>query len=147
MEVKTLSKSGYKRFADREFGLFFEDFFGKVSGHSHYLTYSAKQKALFLRAVEDGKTIGVVSLNIGRKVANIGAFVVIKSRRGAGAGTLLLEKCEAIARKNGCVKIWLWTCPSIDAYGFYRKKGYVEEARLEKHWGGEFPLSVMSKFL
>jgi GNAT superfamily N-acetyltransferase len=146
MEVKTLSKAGYKRFADREMERFFEDFFGK-EGHDYYLTYSAKEKRFRFRAVEGGKTIGVVSLSISRNVAKLGAFIITKNRRGAGAGSMLLEKCEEIARKNKCKKIWLHTFPSIKAYGFYKSKGYVEEARLEKHWAGKRPISVMSKFL
>jgi len=147
MEIKALSKAGYRRFADREMELFFEDFFGKAAGRSHYLAYSMPEKKLFFKAVERGKTIGVVSLRIGRNVAGIGAFVVTKSRRGAGAGSMLLEKCEAVAKKYKCKKIWLWTLPMIKAYGFYKKKGYAEEARLEKHWGGKYPLCVMSRFL
>ncbi len=146
MEVKTLSKVCYNRFANREFEQFFKDVFGK-SGHDHYLTFCTKEKTVRFRAVEKGKTIGAVSLRIGRNVARIGAFVVTKSRRGAGAGSMLLEKCETVAKKNKCKKIWVQTFPSIKAYGFYRKKGYVEEARLEKHWAGKHPISLMSKFL
>ena len=147
MEIKALSKTGYNRFADQEMKLFFSDFFGNAAGRDHYLIYSTHEKKLFFRAVEKGKTIGVVSLRIGRNIANIGAFVVSKSSRGAGAGRMLLEKCEQVAKKNRCKKIWLWTLPSIKAYGFYKRNGYIEEARLEKHWGGKYPVSVMSKFL
>ena len=146
MEIKSLSKAGYKRFADREMKLFFEDAFGKA-GHDYYLTYSAKEKKFLFRAVEGNKTVGVVSLSIFQNVAKLGAFVVTKNCRGTGAGSMLLEKCETVAKKNKCKKIWLHTFPSIKAYGFYKKNGYVEEARLEKHWAGKHPISVMSKFL
>jgi ribosomal protein S18 acetylase RimI-like enzyme len=146
MEVRKLSKWAYQRFADREFERHFDDCFGK-DGHDYFVTFFAKEKRLFFKAVENGKTVGVVSLNIGRNVAKLGPFVVAKCSRGSGAGSMLLEKCEAAARKHKCKKIWLMTLPSMKAYGFYRKKGYVEEARLEKHWAGKHPVSVMSKFL
>ncbi len=146
MEVKTSSKWAYQRFADREFERYFGEFFGK-EGRDEYLTFSIREKKLFFKAVEDGKTVGVASLHIGRNVAKIGAFIVAKDRRGAGAGSMLLGRCEAAAKRHKCRKIWLWTFPSSKAYGFYKRKGYAEEARLERQWGGKRTLSVMSKFL
>jgi GNAT superfamily N-acetyltransferase len=145
MEIKKISKSSYRRFADDEMKLFFEDFFGKKDGSNYYTTYSSKEKKLFFAAKDGRKTVGVVSLRIRDKVAGIGAFVVARNCRETGVGSLLLEKCEEVAKKNKCMKIWLWTLPNIKAYKFYKSRGFKEEARLRKHWGGR-DLCVMSKF-
>jgi GNAT superfamily N-acetyltransferase len=145
MKIEKISKNIYRRFADKEMEHFFEDFFGKKNGKDYYKTYSIKEKKVFFAVKEGRKTIGVVSLRIGHKVAGIGVFVVAKEHRQSGVGTKLLEKCESVAKKNRCKKIWLWTLPTIKAFEFYKKRGYIEEARLKKHFGGK-DLSVMSKF-
>ena len=146
MRIAPVSKKLYGRFMDAEMRSFFMDFFGKSAGADYYKTYSTKEKAYLLSAREEGKIVGAVKLRIGRKVASVGAFAVAKGRRKSGIGTELLEKCEEIARKKKCVKIWLWTLHTIGAYKFYKSRGYIEEARLKKHFGGK-DLSVMSKFL
>jgi len=146
MRIAPVSKKAYRKFMDMEMKGFFMDFFGKSAGADYYKTYSTKEKAYFLSAREGGRIVGAVKLRIGRKVASIGAFAVAKGRRRSGVGTELLERCEEIAKKKKCVKIWLWTLHTIDAYKFYRSRGYQEEARLKKHFGGK-DLSVMSKFL
>lgn len=145
MRIEKTSERTYRKFSDKEMEQFFEDFFGKKKGKDYYKTYSTKDKKIFFAAKEQGKTIGVVSLRIGNKVAGIGAFVVDKGYRQIGVGSKLLEKCESVAKKSKCKKIWLWTLPTINAYEFYKKRGYMEEARLKKHFGGK-DLSVMSKF-
>ena len=145
MKIEKISNSIYRKFSDKEMEQFFQDFFGKKDGKEYYKTYSVKEKKIFFAAKEGRKTVGVVSLRIGYKVAGIGAFVVGKGYRKKGVGSKLLEKCESVAKKNKCKKIWLWTLPTIKAYEFYKKRGYIEEARLKKHFGGK-DLSVMSKF-
>lgn len=145
MKIEKISNNTYSKFCDKEMGQFFEDFFGKKEGKDYYKTYSTKDKKIFFATKEGRKTIGVVSLRIGHRVAGIGAFVVAKGYRQKGTGSILLEKCEAVAKKNKCKKIWLWTLPTIKAYEFYKKRGYIEEARLKEHFGGK-DLSVMSKF-
>ncbi|MBI5047120.1 GNAT family N-acetyltransferase [Candidatus Micrarchaeota archaeon] len=125
---------------------FFEDFFGKAASKEYWKTYSSHEKRFFFAVVENKKIIGTVCLRIGYKVAGIGAFAVAASRRKEGIGLRLLEKCEQLAKKYKCKKIWLWTLPTIPAYSFYKHNGYVEEARLKKHFAGQ-DLCVMSKFL
>jgi len=147
MRIAPVSKKAYRKFMDMEMKGFFIDFFGKSAGADYYKTYSTKEKAYFLSAREGSRIVGAVKLRIGRKVASVGAFAVAKGRRGSGIGTELLERCEEIARKNKCVKIYLWTLPTINAYKFYKSRGYREEAVLKKHWGGKDDLSIMSKFL
>ncbi|MEW5996865.1 MAG: GNAT family N-acetyltransferase [Candidatus Micrarchaeota archaeon] len=146
MRIAPVSKKAYRKFVGREMKGFFMDFFGPKAGADYYKTFSNKEKRYFLSAKEGGRIVGAISLRVGRKVASVGAFAVAKGRRRSGIGTELLEKCEEMARKNKCVKIYLWTLPTINAYKFYKSRGYKEEARLRKHWGGK-DVCVMSKFL
>ncbi|MFH1221685.1 MAG: GNAT family N-acetyltransferase [Candidatus Micrarchaeota archaeon] len=145
MRITKIGKNAYKRFVDSEMKDFFIDFFGKSVGSDYYKTYSFKEKKFLFAAKEKGKTIGVILLRVGHRVASIGAFAVTKGYRKKGVGSKLLEKCEAVARKNRCKKIWLWTVPAMPAYKFYKENGYKEEARLKKHFGGR-DLCVLSKF-
>ncbi len=147
MRIVPVSKKAYGRFIGRELKGFFMDFFGPKVGNDYYKNISTKEKVYLLSAREGSNIIGTVKLSTRAGVASIGAFAVAKGHRGSGIGTKLLEKCEQIARKDKCAKIWLWTLHTINAYKFYKGRGYKEEARLKKHWGGKDDLSVMSKFL
>lgn len=146
MKIKRIPSNVYRKFADTEMKLFFEDFFGRAKGKDYYKTYSFKEKKFFFSVVKGKEIVGVVNLRIHRLVANIGAFVVKRNHREKGIGSLLLKKCEETAKKYKCKKIWLWTLPTIKAYKFYKKHGYKEEARLKNHFGGN-DLCIMGKFL
>jgi GNAT superfamily N-acetyltransferase len=50
-------------------------------------------------------------------------LVVPDGFRGQGLGTELLRQAEAIARKRGCIGMWLHTA-SFQAPGFYEKLGF-----------------------
>lgn len=50
-------------------------------------------------------------------------LVIPEGFRGQGLGTELLRKAEDIARKRGCVGLWLHT-GSFQAPGFYEKLGF-----------------------
>jgi len=50
-------------------------------------------------------------------------LVVPEGFRGQGLGTELLQKAEDIARKRGCIGLWLHT-GSFQAPGFYEKRGF-----------------------
>lgn len=49
--------------------------------------------------------------------------VVPEGHRGQGLGTKLLQEAEAIARKRGCIGMWLYTA-TFQAPGFYEKLGF-----------------------
>ena len=55
---------------------------------------------------------------------------VSNSLRGAGVGSLLMDKAEAVARERGCVGAYVDTF-SFQALGFYRSRGYEEFGRIE----------------
>ena len=50
-------------------------------------------------------------------------LVVPEGFRGQGLGSELLQKAEAVARKRGCVGLWLHT-GTFQAPGFYEKQGF-----------------------
>jgi len=125
------------------------DLYGKKQGNEDYKVFSAKEKYYYFTAKKGNKTIGAIKLGIhmDEGVAHIGAFIVSKEHRDDGVGSELLEKCEQLARKHKCKKIWLWAFPFFDSYKFYKKRGYVEEGRLKKQWGGKRDMCFMAKFL
>jgi len=55
---------------------------------------------------------------------------VSNSVRGAGVGSLLMDKAEAVARERGCVGAYVDTF-SFQAPDFYRSRGYEEFGRIE----------------
>jgi len=50
-------------------------------------------------------------------------LVVPEGFRGQGLGSELLRKAETIARKRGCIGIWLHTA-TFQAPAFYEKRGF-----------------------
>jgi GNAT superfamily N-acetyltransferase len=54
---------------------------------------------------------------------------VAEAWRGRGTGSRLLRQAEQIARKRGCVGVYLDTF-SFQAPGFYRKQGYKKIGQL-----------------
>jgi ribosomal protein S18 acetylase RimI-like enzyme len=50
-------------------------------------------------------------------------LVVPDGFRGRGLGTALLQKAETVAKKRGCVGMWLYTA-TFQAPGFYEKIGF-----------------------
>lgn len=146
MLTKRIPKQAASRFLNKEFKEFFLDSFGNNQGLEYCRAFKFKEKCLRFGAVDKGKLVGTITLNLGYRIARIGAFAVAKGRRRIGVGSVLIKKCEAIARKNRCRKIWLWTLPNSPAVLFYKKLGFVEEAQLKKQMGGR-DLCVMSKFL
>jgi len=145
-QVARLSKPAYNRFVDSEMKRYFIEDFGKEHGLDHYKTFSCKRKTVLLCVKEKGKVIGAVALRIERTSASLGAFVVGKGCRGKGIGSALVKECESIARKKGCAKLWLFAFPDGAAYKFYKKHGFIEEARLKRHFGPS-DLCFMSKFI
>lgn len=146
MRVVKIPKSVYKKFTDNEMKLFFQEFFGEKKSKEYWKIFSTKGKVLLFAAKNDHKIIGAIRLNLEHRVARIGMFVVAAGKRNYGIGSMLLAKCEQVAKRYKYGKIWLHALPTTPAYKFYITHGYFEEARLKKHFGGK-DLCIMSKFL
>jgi len=55
---------------------------------------------------------------------------VANSVRGAGVGSMLMDKAEAVARERGCIGAYVDTF-SFQAPDFYQSRGYEEFGRIE----------------
>ncbi len=59
---------------------------------------------------------------------------VDESARGQGLGTRLMIACEDLARRRGCLHVWVDT-NSYQAPAFYEKIGYEERSRIAGYRG------------
>ena len=88
-----------------------------------------------LVAVEDGRVVGHLGLDVAPYgVASLG-MAVAAARRGRGVGSALLAEAVAAARRLGAHKVALQVWPhNAAALSLYRKFGFVEEGRLRRHY-------------
>ena len=88
-----------------------------------------------LVAVEDGRIVGHLSLELaGYGVASLG-MEVARASRGRGVGRALLAEAVATARRLGAHKMALQVWPhNVAALALYRRVGFVEEGRLRRHY-------------
>ena len=70
-----------------------------------------------------GVRVGLMTYKI-----SSGEFEIITMNaieKGIGVGTALLDEAERIAKRNGCVRIWLITTnDNVDALRFYQRRGF-----------------------
>ena len=92
---------------------------------------------LFLVAESGGSIIGMCALVFtvstwsAGPVCEIQDVIVTDESRGAGAGRLLLEAAEDVARERGCVRLFLHAEPAnLGAHAFYRSLGLEEKTSL-----------------
>ena len=86
-------------------------------------------------AEADGDVLGVVAVHTcpfferpgswGRIVA----LVVADGARGQGVGACLVAEAESFAADRGCVRMEVTSADRrLDAHGFYRGRGYIDQA-------------------
>jgi ribosomal protein S18 acetylase RimI-like enzyme len=91
-----------------------------------------------LLAFDDERLVGYVTVQreqhpVTRHVASL-AIAVAADARGQGIGARLMEEAIAWARAAGVEKLVLSVYPHNDAaIALYRRFGFVEEGRLERH--------------
>ena len=95
-----------------------------------------KEFALLLRDPENGEAVGGLCSYSFFDWFYIDLFAVPEKFRGAGLGTHLLQRAEAVARERGCIGIWLNTF-SFQARGFYEKHGYEVFGTIDDHPRGK----------
>lgn len=72
-------------------------------------------------------------------------LAVPAAHRGAGLGTALMQKAEALARARGYVGVWLDTY-DFQARGFYEKLGFRIFGALEDHPLGHRRFFLQKRF-
>ena len=95
----------------------------KAFNESHIGPVKPELLAVVLRDPGNGAVIGGLW---GASVVSwlyVDLLVVPEGFRGQGLGTQLLAQAEDIARKRGCIGIWLHT-GTFQAPGFYEKQGF-----------------------
>jgi GNAT superfamily N-acetyltransferase len=86
-------------------------------------------------AVADGPPIGVIAVHVSPFFEQDGswgrivALVVADRARGHGVGARLVAAAEAFATSRGCLRMEVTSgAQRPDAHGFYRRRGYVDQA-------------------
>jgi GNAT superfamily N-acetyltransferase len=90
---------------------------------------------LSITARSGDKVVGVAEGEWSPPTAYLDNLIVAASERGHGIGSRLLAAFESSAAERGCVRLLLRVRSGTDAEGFYRHKGWVEEARLSPWYG------------
>lgn len=97
----------------------------------HYIA-SGDKTAFVVEA--QGQLVGFLGIEERRGLAEI-AMMVDSSWRGRGVGTVLMQACVSWANEHHCHKIALQVWPhNHAARSLYRKFGFVDEARLRRHY-------------
>jgi GNAT superfamily N-acetyltransferase len=83
---------------------------------------------VMLVALRDGEPAALGGVrHLDTEVAEVKSMYVVPAHRGAGVGSAVLSKLEAIARDRGCVATRLDTSDYLTpAVALYRSAGYIE---------------------
>jgi len=113
--------------------------------------YTAKEvresKGKWVLAQEAGELAGFMNYEVYNSgVLSVHDIIIAKEFRRKGLGTQLLKVAEKEAKNNRCAKVYLYTNPTWKNSKFYEKNGYVQEARLKKHFYGDDMLAY-AKFV
>jgi GNAT superfamily N-acetyltransferase len=71
-------------------------------------------------------------------------LVVPEGFRGQGLGSQLLEKAEDIARKRGCIGLWLCT-GTFQSPAFYEKRGFTAFATMPDYPPGHATIYYLKR--
>lgn len=85
--------------------------------------------------VKDGrKIVGRATLRMRGGVGEVHQFLIARTYRRKGVGTLLMKKVETIARSKKAHKLFLDTGKGWAAEDFYKKLGFRETGILRDHF-------------
>ncbi len=113
--------------------------FSRQEWEEHNLAHRGRARGaepLSITARMDGEVVGVAEGEWGSPTAYLTNLIVARSARGQGIGSRLLAAFESFAAEQGCDRLALRVWAGSHAEGFYRHKGWVEEARLSPWFGG-----------
>lgn len=93
---------------------------------------SAAEAPFAVVARRGGAVVGVASGELDRpnRAAHLGELLVGAGERSTGVGTHLLAAAEDIARQAGCRRLTVHADRATPAAGFYRARGFEDEAVL-----------------
>jgi len=93
-----------------------------------------KKRKFILRAVEDGKTVGIIKVKMESGVADIESVLVAADKRGQGIGKALMLAAEEQAKKAGCHIVELVTGQDWKAVKFYEDLGYKKLSLIKRYY-------------
>ena len=76
------------------------------------------------KAIEDGKLLGTIEGKVEPGCVNINSLMTTETARGKGIGTRLIKKAEALGKKLGAHRTWLFTGKDWQSNDFYKKLGF-----------------------
>lgn len=82
------------------------------------------EKYYRFKAVENGKLLGTIDGKIEPGCVNINTLMTTENARGKGIGSLLINKVEALGKKLGAHRTWLFTGIDWQSNSFYKKLGF-----------------------
>lgn len=94
---------------------------------------------------DSGATVGGLWGRIGYDWLFVELLAVPEEARGGGHGRALMSEAERIARKAGCVGIWLDTY-EFQARGFYEKLGFTLFGTIEDYPVGHSRFFLQKRF-
>jgi len=95
----------------------------KAFNERHVGPINPQPLAITVRDPESGEIMGGLWGSSVVSWLYVDLLAVPEGFRGQGMGTELLRQAETIARKRGCIGMWLHTA-TFQAPGFYEKRGF-----------------------
>jgi GNAT superfamily N-acetyltransferase len=111
------------RFVEREWDSYWLNQIGSLSRKADFNVVARR----------DGAVVGVAQGWVRGHVGYLEDLIVAQPERGMGVGSRLLDAFVFESAQRGCDRVMLSTWEGTDAEAFYRRKGWVEEARFD-YW-------------
>jgi len=92
------------------------------------------QTSYYIRAIDDGKILGLIHYTMSAGVIEVPTLIVSQENQGKGIGKSLMQKVEAVGKKNTIHKIHLITGKGWDAEGFYKALGFKQLTVIPNHY-------------
>ncbi|NTU69301.1 GNAT family N-acetyltransferase [bacterium] len=121
---RTISDSERKRI-DKAWKVFDKNLYGQ-----DYVSLGT----FYFKAYDNNQLIGLITADIEGGVVVIDEFIVLEKYRGQGVGVMLINNLIKFAKRKKCRKITLETDPRIRTASFYKKIGFIQEAKVPNNF-------------